>query len=100
MNGYSASAAAEKLGLNLITLERYIAAKKIPTLPSYANRWHERQGTLREFVRFCRRLRTLQKIGTRGKRPLAGVRGGRPGNLPPVPNAGSYLWFFYIAIQL
>jgi transposase len=31
MNGYSTREAAKKLGLSLITLKRYIAAKKIPS---------------------------------------------------------------------
>ena len=33
MNGYSTREAAKKLGLSLITLKRYIAAKKIPSPP-------------------------------------------------------------------
>jgi predicted DNA-binding transcriptional regulator AlpA len=31
MNGYSTREAAKKLGLSLITLKRYIAAKKVPS---------------------------------------------------------------------
>ena len=30
MNGYSTREAAKKLGLSLITLKRYVAAKKVP----------------------------------------------------------------------
>jgi hypothetical protein len=33
MNGYSTGEAAKKLGLSLITLKRYIAAKKVPAPP-------------------------------------------------------------------
>ena len=33
MNGYSTREAAKKLGLSLITLKRYIAAKKVPSPP-------------------------------------------------------------------
>ena len=33
MNGYSTREAAKKLGLSLITLKRYVAAKKVPAPP-------------------------------------------------------------------
>jgi predicted DNA-binding transcriptional regulator AlpA len=33
MNGYSTPEAAKKLGISLITLKRYIAAKKFPVPP-------------------------------------------------------------------
>jgi hypothetical protein len=34
MNGYSTREAAKKLGLSLITLKRYIAARKVPAPPA------------------------------------------------------------------